>query len=271
MGFSVDFTDNKSISAEILNDILAEVGDGSVSASSEFVNESLFYTDKLNCIRSEIVTGGIRSGCKAALCETGVIIGEGLCFFDSGMRMKIDAEGISLAIADGVENFVYLYASPNVNIATAVVTTEKKEGNEYVPVCRVDADGKIYDERVWCRAQIPMINSRFVQKETFTLSNSLSGTVLVKQVPLVCKAYSYIVVMARGSIAIYSRDTGKYTYIITSGVYGQERQIDMDYFKIGYDSGNNYFGNVHFEEASSCINIYIRGTQSKKDVEMIVL
>ncbi len=271
MGFSVDFIDNNSISAESLNEILAEVGDDSVSASSEFVNESLFYTDKLNCIRSEIVTGGIRSGCEAALCETGVIIGEGLCFFDSGMRMKIDAEGISLTVSADKENFVYLYASTNLNIATAVVTTEKKEGNEYVPVCRIDADGVLYDERVWCCSKIPMMNSRFVQKETFTLSNSASGTVLVKQVPLVCKAYAYIIVMAKGSIAVYSRDTGKYTYIITTGVYGADRKVDMDYFKIGYDSGNNYYGNVHFEEASSCINIFIRGTQSKKEVEMIVL
>jgi len=127
---SLNFTDNKSISAEILNDILAEVGDGSVSASSEFVNDSLFYTDKLNCIRSEIVTGGIRSGCEATLCETGVNIGEGLCFFDSGMRMKIDAEGITLAISEGKENFVYLYSSPISNIATAVVTTEEKESRE---------------------------------------------------------------------------------------------------------------------------------------------
>ena len=42
MGFSVDFTDNKSISAETLNGILAEVGDDSVGASSEFADGSLF-------------------------------------------------------------------------------------------------------------------------------------------------------------------------------------------------------------------------------------
>lgn len=274
MGFSVDFTDNNAISAEMLNSILAEVGDGSVSASSEFVNDSLFYTDKLNCIRSEIVTGGICSGCKAALCETGVIIGEGLCFFDSGMRIKIDAEGITLAISEGKENFVYLYASPISNIATAVITTEEKEGSEYVPVCRIDENGRIYDARVWCRAKIPMMNSKFVQNEkTVIENNQLSGKALVATFPLANKAYSYIIVISSYAMAIYFRDTEKYTYIATDNNFGIERRKDMDYFRIGYYSAsyNPYNARLTLKEENACLNLYAEGHQSNTEIEMLVI
>ena len=222
MGFSVDFTDNKSISADMLNSITAEVGDDTVSASSQFAPDSLFYTDKLNCIRSEIVTGGIRSGCEAVLADEGVIIGEGICFFDSGMRMKIDAEGISLVITPGEENFVYLCASPISNIATAVVTAEEKEGSEFVPVCRIDEKGNLYDNRRWCRARIPMMNSRFVQQETISFFNGEEeGKVKVASVPLVNKAYSYIIMTNEYAIAIYSRDTKKYTFLVAGIEYGR--------------------------------------------------
>jgi len=273
MGFSVDFTDNKSISAEILNDILAEVGDGSVSASSEFVNDSLFYTDKLNCIRSEIVTGGIRSGCEATLCETGVNIGEGLCFFDSGMRMKIDAEGITLAISEGKENFVYLYSSPISNIATAVVTTEEKESSEYVPVCRIDDEGRIYDARVWCRAKIPMMNSKFVQSETFKIKLMVQNEkTLIKSVPLTNKGYSYIIFMSNESMTLYCRDTKKFAYIISNGYYGNVLVRNMDTFKAGYYSGGNfYFATLSLEEKDSCINLYGLGYQNEIEISMLVI
>ena len=274
MGFCVDFTDNKAISAEILNDILAEVGDGSVSASSEFTDGSLFYTDKLNCIRSEIVTGGIRSGCKAALCETGVIIGEGLCFFDSGMRMKIDAEGITLPTAEGKENFVYLYASPISNVATAVVTTEEKEGSEYVPICKIDETGKIYDTRAWCRAKIPMMNSNFMQRERVVIENNQqSGKVLVATVPLANKAYSHIIFMSEYAISVYFRDINKFTYIATDNNHGDERREDMDYFRVGYyhASYNPYNAQLTFEEKDSCLKLYAEGVQTNKELEMLVI
>lgn len=274
MGFSVDFTDNNAISAEMLNSIIAEVGDGSVSASSEFVNDNLFYTDKLNCIRNEIVTGGIKSGCEAMLTETGVIIGEGLCFFDSGMRMKIDAEGITLAISAGEENFVYLYASPISNIATAVVTTEEKEGSEYVPVCRIDTNGIIYDARVWCRAKIPMMNSRFVQSERAMIKNNQNnGKILVATFPLANKAYSYIVFMSTYAIAIYFRDTAKFTYIATDNNFGIARSKNADYFRVGYydSTYNPYNARLMLEEENSCLNLYAEGFQDNVEIEMLVI
>lgn len=274
MGYSVDFTDNKSISAETLNNILAEVGDDSVSASSEFIDDSLFYTDKLNCIRSEIVTGGIRSGCKAVRCDAGVIIGEGVCFFDSGMRMKIDAEGITLAISEGEENFVYLYASPILNMATAVVTTEEKEGGAYVPVCRIDADGNIYDERVWCRAKIPMMNSKFVQSETLRIENNqLNGKVLVATFPIVNKAYSCIIFTGEYAMAMYYRDTAKYQYFATDDNRRTQKVIETDHFRMGYYDAtyNPYNASLTIEEDNACFNLYAKGIQLSTEIEMLVI
>lgn len=274
MGFSVDFTDNKSISAEDLNAIVAEVGDGSVSVSSQFVDGSLFYTDKLNDIRNEIVTGGVASGCEAVMTETGVVIGEGICFFDSGMRMKIDSEGINLVVSENEENFVYLYASPVSDVATAVVTTEEKEGNEYVPICRIDADGNIYDARVWCRAKIPMMNSRFTQTENFTLVGGNEGkTTLLKSIPLINKAYSYIVLISDQALVMHSRDQGKYTYVVADSNFSSERKDNEDYFRVGYYHAtyNPYNARFTIAEEGGCLNLYAYGAQTSKDVEMLVI
>ncbi len=273
MGFSIDFTDNKSISADELNGIIAEVGDGSVSASSQFVNDSLFYTDKLNCIRNEIVTGGISSGCQAVLDNDGVIIGEGLCFFDSGMRMKIDAEGISLVISEGEENFVYLYASPISHIATAVVSTVPKTGDEYVPICRIDAERKLYDERKWCRAKIPMMNSRFVQSEKFTVENRKEEGKILASFPLINKAYSYIIFMSAEAIALYCRDTNKYTYIVADESFGNLRRENMDYFRIEYYNAatSSYDTHITIKEEDSSINLYANGRQSKVEINVLII
>ncbi len=271
MGFSVDFTDNKSISAQELNSVIAELGDGTVEVSSEFVDDKLYYTDKLNCIRSEIVTGGVASGCEAALCETGIIIGEGLCFFDNGMRMKIDSEGISLGVTSGEENFVYLYASPMLNIATAVVTTEEKTGSEYVPICKIKADGALVDARMWCRAKIPMLNSRFAQTENFTIFKPTEDKSLLASFPLINKAYSYIVFITEQAMALYTKDTGKFLYITSNNTYGQKLQTNTDFFVTGYSSGNEFSCVVTIEEENGYIKLYGSGKQAQREMTVLVL
>lgn len=272
MGFSVDFTDNKSISAEDLNNIIAEIGEDGVSASSEFVSGSLFYTDKLNCIRSEIVTGGIRSGCEATLCDTGVIIGEGLCFFDSGMRMKIDAEGITLVTVPETENFVYLYASPNSNTATAVVTTAEKTGAEYVPICRIDENGILHDTREWCQAKIPMMNSRFIQSEELVFEYAgAENNVIIASVPMINKTYSYIVISCQSAMVLYCRDTNKFSYIVTNGSYGSFLRENAESMVLGYNSNSTYNARISIKEEDGCINFYTSASQVKKTVKMLVI
>ncbi len=218
MSFIYDFADNTKISAEDLNSVISQLGEG-VAVSSGFSENTAYAVNRLNLIRSDILSGGVLSGMECTSDGISVTIGTGVCFFENGMRLEI-TEPETMELFSGTCNYLYMYASPLCSAALPILSKTQKSGADFIPIAEIN-DTAVKDVRIWCQAKIPLkTSSRFTQKvEKKSYERPVSdGYGKICDIPLKNKGFSKIIITSFNNdfcfcFGVYSRDTNTYTYL----------------------------------------------------------
>lgn len=151
MGYKYSFMDNVTYGAEDINETISRLTTSGVSVCP--TEGSLI--DAINTVTSEVATEGVEfnaDSCAVSDAETGFIkISQGTAFFENGVTITIDEEGI--VIPKEKECYVYLYHDFDANTCYAATAAELPE-QRYVPLAFIDSDGTITDKRIYAKNKL---------------------------------------------------------------------------------------------------------------------
>lgn len=149
MGYSMDFRANEAYGVDSLNAIPM---DFVANQETNFQEGVTYGIDALNGIRKDIVTAGIvkgeGSGCACSMTDGVLKIADGKVFFDCGLRVVIDTNGMSLAYTAGTSGTVWLQYNPAFNNVFLVFDTSIS--GDAVKIATVSASGVVTDARQYC-------------------------------------------------------------------------------------------------------------------------
>ena len=162
MAYDISFRANQSYDAAALNALASEL---SAPSATAFDNNQLYGVDDLNSIRQELITKGVAKGqggeCACSIQEERVCMAGGRVFFDSGVRVNIGAEGLSIpmSITDGNIWLEYSEATSDIYLRlTAAAPT-----GDFVKLATL-AGGVVTDARQWAY----MKNSSLLPNHVYT-------------------------------------------------------------------------------------------------------
>lgn len=179
MAYKCSFMDNQVYTAQDVSDIFARITSGGVV----FTDTGYVFGD-LNETQNQAVTGGVTrdtDSCKV-INEDGIYkISKGACFMDDGTAIIFDEDGYHIDIAEGTENYVYLFRNDVANSIDVVVSTYAG-GDGCIPLAEIDRNGHIYDRRRYATSKVDIGTQGSIRNFTVNFtecSQSGSETVTV--------------------------------------------------------------------------------------------
>lgn len=170
MGFKYSFIDSEVYGTEDVNAITSSLVGAGVAP---FLAADSYSVSDLNALTSAIAEPGAElGGCKCTGVYSnsaliGVNVSKGIVYFESGVRLAVDEEGVSLAVADGTAGYVYAYFSPSLQVAKVEFAAELPSDGEIVLLARVDENGRVWDERTFARSKIATIGANLIIEKEF--------------------------------------------------------------------------------------------------------
>ncbi len=170
MAFTYSFVDNEIYGTDDINDITKCLTGAGVAP---FIAKESYSVSDLNALTAEVAASGVSlDGCKCTAENPGTIemtvtVGAGIVFFDSGVRLMVDADGYSLPVTPNAKGFVFAYFSPTLQKADIIFDTELPLVGEYVLLAELEADGNLRDKREFARSKIATLGSNAVVKRSF--------------------------------------------------------------------------------------------------------
>ncbi|MBE7032000.1 MAG: hypothetical protein E7401_03450 [Ruminococcaceae bacterium] len=162
MAFTYSFVDNQIYGTDDINDITRSMTGAGVAP---FISKDSYSTSDLNVMTSALVEAGASlEGCKcsvknAGTAEMSVTVAQGIVFFESGVRLTVDADGYVLPVIPNTAGFVYAYFSPSLQKADILFNTELPSDGEYVLLAEITADGDLRDKREFARSKVATMGS----------------------------------------------------------------------------------------------------------------
>lgn len=144
---------NQEVTGEVLNAMAIDLGNTSFNG---FDGITKFGADKLNEITKALVSKGILTTDDMCRCEktgNGITVHKGTIVFESGVKKTI-SEPVEIE----AENGMAVYALNNT--AAGVCTLEAEQdfptdtGTDYVPLCKINANGTLTDKRSIAEAKV---------------------------------------------------------------------------------------------------------------------
>ncbi len=170
MAFTYSFVDNEIYGTDDINDIAKCLTGAGVAP---FVAKESYSTSDLNDLTAEMISAGVSlDGCictpeNAGTTEMTVTVGQGIVFFNSGVRLIVDADGYVVPVTPNTAGFVYACFSPTLQKADIVFGTELPSDGEYVVLAEIRADGALTDKRVFARSKIATMGRNVAEKLQF--------------------------------------------------------------------------------------------------------
>lgn len=170
MAFTYSFIDNKIYGTDDISDITKCLTGAGVAP---FVSKESYSVSELNTLTAEMAESGVSlDGCKCTAenlgtAEMTVTVGPGIVFFDSGVRLTIDADGYVLPVTPSTEGFVFAYFSPTLQKADIVFAVELPADGEYVLLSELSISGKLTDKRSFARSKIGTLGSNVLIERSF--------------------------------------------------------------------------------------------------------
>lgn len=170
MGIKYSFIDSEVYGTDDINSITSCLVGAGVAP---FLSADSYKVSDLNSLTSAIAEPGTELGgcrCTGVYLDStliGVDVAQGIIFFKSGVRLSVDAEGFRLPVEGGAEGLVFAYYSPSLQFAEIRFASELPENGECVVLARIDAFGKVRDERTFARSKIATIGSNLVIEKEF--------------------------------------------------------------------------------------------------------
>lgn len=181
MGIKYSFIDSTVYGTDDINDITRSLTGAGVAP---FVSKESYDGTDLNILTSALVDSGVQlDGCKCTVYNPGtadmtVTVAQGIIFFESGVRLEVDEQGYTIAVAPNAAGHIYARYSPSLQKADIVFDADLPTDGEYVLLAELSLDGILSDKRVFARSKVATLGKNVMLKKQFTL---LENPVLYKE------------------------------------------------------------------------------------------
>ena len=156
MGYKCSFLDNEVYGADDVSAAFSRLLSGGVLPYPE--TEAVL--DALNELTSEVIGSGVSEfgGLEVTRTETGAKVGAGAAFFESGVAVAVDSEGVTVDFEEETPVYIYFIYHPEFNSVLLKASEEVPEGDTVV-LAHIDATGKITDKRSYATAKVAINTS----------------------------------------------------------------------------------------------------------------
>lgn len=168
MGYKCSFLDDEAYGADDVSAAFSRLTTAGVLAYPQ----AQTVAESLNGLTSELVSAGVSDfgGCKVSYDGERATIGEGTVFFDSGVSVTVDSDGISMEYAGaGKQAYVSLKYEEEFNRVIPQITDVLPTGDSAL-LARIDAEGAAVDMRSFARAKISPNSANVFDNFTVTIS-----------------------------------------------------------------------------------------------------
>ena len=168
LGYKSSFLDNATYGADDVSAIFSRLMSSGVLAYPE----NLTVAQSLDELNAQTVSSGVSEygGLAVTKTETGVKLGEGAGFFESGICVEVDSDGVEIETISGAAVYVYFAYEKDFNRVELYAAEELPEG-DVLMLAQVDAEGTVIDMRNYASAKI-VPNTANVYHD-FTVTNTM--------------------------------------------------------------------------------------------------
>ncbi len=199
MAIKYSFIDSVIYGTEDINDITACLTGAGIAP---FLSKGSYNVSDLNAMTSALIEEGTSlDGCRCsveniATSEMGVAVSQGIVFFESGARLCVDEGGYFVKVQPNTEGYIFAHFSPALQKADIVFDINLPTDGEYVLLARLEADGKLKDERIFARSKVATLGK-----------NVTLNTEFEKITPefLGIEEYNYVYIVAKAPYVDLSR------------------------------------------------------------------
>lgn len=226
MGFNVNFTDNQSVTAEMLN----AVAEGLSEEQASFSDGVLYGIKELNEISKAIITSGVSSGCSVSLSDSGnVLISQGTAYFADGKKITIDSDGIALVReSTSKTNYVWLLNDDVTGVVSAKCTVDVPSG-DCVRLAEISKSGMVTESKDVALMKNPSLLPNFYREPIeISVEEDILGTKITQTTDTGGNYRRMVVVGGKEQILFLDWDnmTG-YSSSNTTKVYDLSSQSDI--------------------------------------------
>lgn len=170
MAFTYSFVDNEIYGTDDINDITRSLTGAGVAP---FVSKDSYSVTDLNALTAEVVTSGVSlDGCKCTAenpgtAEMTIMVGQGIIFFESGVRLTVDSDGYIFSVTPNTAGYVFAYFSPTLQKANIIFDTELPSNGEYVLLAELAENGALTDKRAFARSKVATMGRNIATKLQF--------------------------------------------------------------------------------------------------------
>lgn len=154
MAISYSFVDDETYGTEDINDITRDLTGAGIAP---FPNHDTYSVSDLNALTEVLVGSGTTlGGCKCTYsAERSVItVTEGIVFFENGTKLRIDEKGFEVKVSEEEAGYVYAVYDTALQTGAIKLAAEFPVTGDFVTLCRIDADGNVYDLRTFARSKV---------------------------------------------------------------------------------------------------------------------
>ncbi len=166
MGYRCSFLDNEVYGADDVSEAFSNLISGGVRTVYDGEN----ITETLNELTGEVVTSGTRSyaDLTVTLSDGIITIGEGVGYFDSGVSVMVDEDGIVLDNGERASGYVSLLYDADLNKVLPQITVSSPTGDVLV-LAHFDGES-IVDLRSYARSKLDINSANTYHDFTIKIS-----------------------------------------------------------------------------------------------------
>ncbi len=166
MGYKCSFLDNEVYGADDVSEAFSKLVSGGVRTIYD--GENIVGT--LNELTGEIVTEGTRSyeDLKVTMSDGIISIGEGTGFFESGVSVSVDADGIVLDKGERTSGYVSILYDADLNRVLPQITDSEPSGDVLL-LARFDGNA-VYDIRSYASSKLSINSANTYHDFTINIS-----------------------------------------------------------------------------------------------------
>ncbi len=167
MGIKYSFVDNRVYGTEDVNEIAQCLTGAGVMP---FLSKDSYSASDLNSLTAALSTSGASlDGCSCSAQNVGsaemcINVAQGIIFFESGVRLIVDAAGYSAAVEPNTPGYIYAHYSPSLQRADIVFGEQLPTDGECVELAQISENGSVKDLRVFARSKVGTMGGNALQQ-----------------------------------------------------------------------------------------------------------